>query len=335
MRAWVALSVVVALVAAHRALPATAGQEAPRTLREALQRAGFPIPIDLAPADLDRVSSDSRWDHDDESFVVGTYFPEERELRLVRVSKLGKVNRHQWPDGKGVGQGGFQNIEIAPPYTLVHARVSPSAGFTHVLDANLTLLASLFALSSDVLADGTILFEGGMVHFADEHHQTLGAFNPVTKRVIEVFPGKLKSPYGALVEQRSKDILARIERERGVELADGEKVIGFDRYIEAKKIAPNRRAVAFTVSYGNLKVLWVHRKLQSNSSLRNENDPPWPAYPISTIVRCARNATNVWMCRERLLDDAAKSYRITLPIDPPARRDAAIATILEREIAGR
>lgn len=325
MRVWFALTVVAALVGALRVLPATAEQEAPRTLREALQRAGFPIPIDLVASDLDRVSSYFGWDRNDEYFVAGTFFADERALHLVRVSQSGKVNRRQWPDGEGVAQGGFQYIEIAPPYTLVHAKVSPSAGFTHVLDADLTLLASLFALSSDVLADGTILFEGGLVHFADEHHQTLGAFDPLTKRVVEVFPGTFKSPYGVLVEQRIKDTLARIERERGVELADGEKVTGFDRYIDEKKIGANGRVVAFTAGYGNRKVSAVHPRLELDTR----------PYEFSTIVRCARNDTNVWRCRERLLDEAAKSYRITIPIDPPARRDAAIAAILEREIAGR
>jgi hypothetical protein len=295
-------------------------QQPVQTLRTAIRDAGFPLPAALPPSDLNREwNSNSSWDADATYFAAAVYFEDERRdamhlgpLHLIRLAKSGEVIRHSLREDDGLRLGGSPGVDITPPYVLIHSHVSPSAGLTLVLDASFTPVASLFSLGTDVLADGTILYEEGLVHFADAHQQKLRLFDPATKADREVYPGSAASPFGTRVLQRIRRAQQDISREFGVELSPGEEIKLFDRSFEIKQISADGRAVAFAVWYGSMKFIGQYDGLRSYRPVLGPK-PEVPDPSFSTVVRCRRDAAQSWACDERLAEDVARAHKLALP----------------------
>ena len=313
---------LLAWVAASGPGQVPADQPRPFTMRSALARAGFEIPAQFPPADLDRPWDSSLHAHDDRQFVAAIYFQDEmpREhilgpLHLIRVMKSGAMNRLRLDEKSGVERGGsIMGVSFRPPYSFVWTHFNPSAGYTLVLDDQFTLVGSLFGFTEpSVLGDGTILFHRSLIHFAPVHQAALDHFSPSTKQTTEVFPGSFESKYGALVMKGVDATIARIAAARGVGADRREfEIVDFDRSLGGVHIASDQREIAFTVDYFSDRMSYQDPNRERVGDRVVRKDPSWPVYSFSAIARCQRGATS-WTCREEDLVEVAQRYQLALP----------------------
>ncbi len=178
-----------------------------------------------------------------------------------------------------------------------------------------------------VLADGTILFDGNMVHVAATHQQTLQVLNPTSKRITEVFPAAYASPYGALVMTRIEDLFARVgEADRAALLAD--KVgAGFDRSIPSWRAHPAGRTVALAVHYYRAR-LSSHLGMELSDDYGRPEPLDAAEYEVFTVAVCSRAGADTWTCHEEPLAAVAKKHNVALP-NNGAGRNAATEKLLE------
>ncbi len=293
------------------------------TIRAALLQHGFAAAIDASgPPLLDEVVDGSEFISNDDTFVAAYHF--ERDLKALdyslRVSAYHSKTR-AWLHASALPHsGGVLGARIAGPYLIVPTRISPSANLEHILDAaTLRVLGSLFGFDTQLLPDGTILFSGGMRHFAPTHQERLLIFDPRTSRETELFPGKNESPiasgYRRLVRQSygrlPADVKAKHERS-----ADG-PIDDFDRQFTRITVRPDGRRIAFVTFYGSNRL---------RGAIASE----------TTIVRCDHRADRTWSCEERAPADIARTLGIDLKPNADGKyEDVQVDTLLRTILAAR
>ena len=303
---------------------------ATQTLRSAIEQAGFPVPADVAPSDLERDVARTDWQHDATHFIAAIHYDDdrtasgERALHILGISKAGLVARHRVTDF--LMEVGW--VSMDPRYIFLSSHLSPSAEVSLVLDRSFTLLGELRGYGFHVLDDVTILFNGNMVHFADSHQQTLQAFNPVSRKTTEVFPGAYNSPYGPALMNRITSLLARSDESTRDVLLAARIDVGFDRTLVDWRADPSGRKVVIAVDYHRDRLQHLEWETTDNTGR------PMPIVPseleLRTVAVCSRTGADGWRCREQLLADAAKRHRVTLPAD---NRRESVAKLLDLVLA--
>jgi hypothetical protein len=199
---------------------------------------------------------------------------------------------------------------------LITTHATPSAGFILVVEPSFKSVITLPGFGVEVLRDGTLVFNGNMVHFADIHQYTIHAFNPRTRKTTEVFPGAKVSPYGALIMKRIGTLLARINKENRDALMARHIDAGFDRYISNWRVHPSGGTLVAAVQY------YRDRLTDHDLELYDDAGQPVPidraAYEIDTIVVCSRKGPDAWTCREEELAAVARRHKVSLPTDRAA-----------------
>ena len=272
-------------------------------LRQALERSRFEDGIRTANApDLDRKLTSSAFGTSPDAFVAAYYFQDELEgqgLGPLHVSVFDRVRR-QWVHKQNIiaeveklgmmAGGSVLGVVVHPKIVLLDTHVSPSAGFTLVLDRSLDVVTSLAGYRAHVTNEGSIWYFGDMVHFADTHQETLKIFDLARRREFEVFPGAGPSP---LAEGYRRQIKAVYDR-----LPDNLRTPDFDRSIRSV-VDRHSASFAFVVGYGNMYLEGVG-----------------VAYPrLTTIGRCDQGSTGEWSCSEREITEFARDAGLSVSLD--------------------
>lgn len=319
LRASLFVVVVAALSAAAGARSHSAQDEETQTLRSVIQNAGFAVPKDLRPSDLDQPVRRRQWHRASPFLYVALAYDDEGDPRdspavhIFRISKSGALKRLRVTDYLA----GAQWLDFEPPYVFVSAHLSPSAEYSIVIDAaSFVVLGGIKGYGYKLFPDGTILFDGNMVHFSDVHQQTIHAFNPRSRKSTEVFPGTYVSPYGALVMKRIDALLERAyQNHRDVPLAKM-LAIGFDRYIAHWQASADGLRIVAAVHY------YRDRLLPEDFAIFDDAGRHVPVdrddYEIRVIAVCSRTETGSSKCHEEELAAVARRHKVKLPSD---RRD--------------
>ena len=181
------------------------------TLREELARHR----IDASPLDdADRritsfaVKADASW------FAIAYYWyqgndilpPElrirtlDRETGTWRSAMIHAANRR---GGSAVG------IDRSKGWIFLDLHISPSAGELIVLSSDFKVRRRLDGWSSLILADGRVVYENSMVHFAPYHPGAATLYDPSTNQEFKLYPS---GPIQPAVEAPQDRSIARIEQ---------------------------------------------------------------------------------------------------------------------------
>jgi len=290
-----ALAAVVALAPAAR----SHGQDAAPTLRTFLVKYGFDDALAAASApDVDRPLAGWGVSILADAFVAAYYYKDPAApqpppaLHVSRFERKGARWVHtDINDQRG---GGIDSVTSGDQYVVVSVHINPSTSEGLVLDArSLSRVASVLGYDFKALDDGSILFFGGMTHFAPIHKQTLRLFAMATE--VELFPGPQPSP------------VARAYRESFVKAAAA--LSAAQRQALAQRNAPPDD---FDVSVSHLELREDHKRLAFAASYDSDTLHDLPHPTMTTVVRCDRGAPSKWTCREQRLEDHAKSVGLTV-----------------------
>ena len=293
-------AVALALAVVCAATPAAAqGQDAAPTLRTFLVKYGFDDAIAAANApDVDRPLSGWGVSIFNTTVAIAYYgkdpgsTPASNPLHVSRFDRASARWVHtEINDQRG---GGIDSVTSGDQYIVVSVHINPSTSEGLVLDARtLNRVASVLGYDFRALDDGSIVFFGGMVHFAPIHKQTLRLF--AMGKEVELFPGPQPSP------------VARAYRESFVKAADA--LSAAQRQVFAERNAPPDD---FDVSASHLELREDHKRLAFTVSYDSDTLHDLPHPTMTTVVRCDRAAPSKWPCREQPVEDHAKSVGLTV-----------------------
>ena len=294
----------------------------------------------IAPEDLDRPLTTSDFDAGAESFVAAVHFVDELRGRhelgpvtLIRITRDGRITRRRTePIGTVTG------VQTAPWGAVIRIHRTPSAGGVIILNRDLEVVAELDGYGGDVLPNGTVMYRGNMVHFAPIHKQSVWAYEPGAKEADEIFPGAFVSRIGEQVRQAIRATVIRIGNSAKIDWNVGGSGApdDYDRSITRQENSSGGNSVALVVKYDNDRLLYGDPNVITENGETTRRDASWPAYEALTVVRCDRAQPRRWSCRERLLADAAREFKIAVPArseETWQAHDAALTSILKRELA--
>lgn len=153
------------------------------------------------------------------SFLMGYFVdtPEDElddELHFLRFDKatqtwfttiLKEPESPELPDGEFCPPTVCYSFSVVtdyletPRFYFAHMHLNPSAGWTAVLTPELELNTVLYGRVYAVFADGTAVYNEGIIHFAPTHYALVSVYDPDTKESRRIFP---MEPHQALWQAR-------------------------------------------------------------------------------------------------------------------------------------
>jgi hypothetical protein len=317
----VALGFVILSSASARVAPQA--QDATATLRTFLVKYGFDGAIAAADApDVDRALAGWGVSISDDTMVLAYYYKDPAkpnqlgQLHVSRVDRTGAPWLHTEISERDGGS--VISISIGDRYIVVELHINPSMNEGVILDAkSLQRVSAVQGYGFQPLADGSVLFSGGMVHFAPVHKETLRLF--ANGQAVELFPGPQPSP------------LASAYRASFVKAA--EALSPAQRQVFAERNAPPDE---FDISVSSLKLRDDHKRLAFVATYDSNTLRDLPHPTMQTVVRCDRKATLSWTCRGRELTEHGRSVRVALEKGPEGRyAEAALAALVDAVLRER
>jgi len=199
-KTWKSLPVLMMLLVLA---PFTAAQQ-PETLANALKRESIPVAASIPNLNA-RITSYAIL-NDDREFLIAYYLLEQDNalhapLYLTRFQK--KARRWQHKSLTGVKLGFFEESQQKSQVDCLgsvlsiqrdHARyylnldLTPSAGCLLVLSQDLNVWQTLAGWPQVFFPSGLLVLSGDMVHFACVHPERLFLYDPVGRKIEQIYP---------------------------------------------------------------------------------------------------------------------------------------------------
>jgi hypothetical protein len=314
----------LAVVAFSSAAAANQPQDAAATLRTFLVKYGFDEAITAANApDLDRPLANWGVSVVDTTVVIAYDYKDAgapRESTPLHVSRFDRTGaRWVHTEISDLRGGAINSVTSSDLFVVVDLHVNPSTNQGIVLDAaTLRHIGDLKGYDFRLLRDGSILFFGGMRHFAPIHQASLRLFK-ANEPEVELFPGPQPSPLASVYRKSFLAAADAVPPEAQVKFRiENRSPRDFDRDIAFLQVVDDDSRLAFAAFY--------------DSDVLRE----FPHPTLETLVRCDRRATLRWVCRESELAEQSRRLKVALEknqngrYDPTALQAVIGATLKQR-----
>ena len=174
------------------------------TLRSVIAQSDAP-PDTRAVANLDREITSYTVLDNDKWFAISYYLQGssnaidgplfvDRYDRALRQWRFASLSREQTRAGQSDCLGSALDFAPAGDSFLLTTHINPSAECVLVLSTDLQVRTTLYGWPLATLADGSIVFQRSMIHFAPVHAAEIAVYNRKTGRGYTIYPSK---PYPA------------------------------------------------------------------------------------------------------------------------------------------
>jgi hypothetical protein len=174
------------------ALAVSVGAPQATTLRQELEKHR----VDAAGLDdADRVITSYAVTSDDNWFAIAYYWYLDTdrlpsELRVRALDRKAGAWRATVLDAETLKGGSALRIARRQGVIYLDLHINPSAGALIVLSEDLTVRARLDGWSALILAEGRVLYQNSLVHFAPAHAGSVSLYDPHTGRDVRVYPAQ-------------------------------------------------------------------------------------------------------------------------------------------------
>jgi hypothetical protein len=218
------------------------------------------------PADVDgsrQITSFSEFD-DDNWFAIGYYDVRADDTHNPLIVRAFDRRSRRWRSATFREIGSVLALTHHGRLFYVRGHSSPSSSPLFVLREDLTLKRELEGWEKWSLADGRVIFERGMIHFAPSHPGALAIYDPATNRDVTFYPAGRK-------------------RDRGLERIPGTDLV-MDRDIGELKAGTHRHTIEFPITEQAIRI--------------DEHQEGHPAGPERHLLVSCDLAPRIPQCRQ-------------------------------------